>query len=229
MAAQTQLLLFLVQQGVQCPRPVMNIFGKYFSVENLEGSHHMVRLLEFQPGKVFNDVIKTNNLYYQVGEFVATFDLALKHFSHDAFLTHKTLWMLDSIHNLDEFLYAVEDGEKKFLVEQVLHTFKRDVLDHSNKFARGIIHGDFNEQNILVNSTDKQYEYKVTGIIDFGDTSLSLYVFELAIAISYMIIQSEDLDTAGYVIAGYEMIRPIPDNEKRVLKVSRRIRSTVAS
>lgn len=199
----------------------MNIFGKYFSIENIDGSHHMVRLLEFQPGKLFNEVIQTNHLFYQIGEFVASFDLALKHFSHDAFLNHKCLWMLDSIPKLEEFLFAVEDVEKKSLVEQVIHSFKRDVLKHKSKFARGIIHNDFNEHNILVDLTDKPHEYKITGIIDFGNVCLSLVVFDLAVAISYMVIKSEDIETAGYVIAGYEMVRPIPEHERKILKVSK--------
>lgn len=54
---------------------------------------------------------------------------------------------------------------------------------------------------------------------DFGDTCYSYYVFELAIAMAYMMIQSKELSTGGLVIAGYGMIRNIPDHERKVLKV----------
>lgn len=57
--------------------------------------------------------------------------------------------------------------------------------------------------------------------LDFGDTSYSYYVFELAIAMAYMIIESKELSTGGLVIAGYGMIRSIPEHERKVLKVCR--------
>lgn len=57
--------------------------------------------------------------------------------------------------------------------------------------------------------------------LDFGDTSYSYYVFELAIAMAYMMIESKELSTGGLVIAGYGMIRNIPEHERKVLKVCR--------
>lgn len=217
--AQTQLMLFLSQQNIQCPRPVMNIYGKYHSLEKIGSAQNNVRLLEFQPGKVFQDVLKTNNLYYQAGEYVAKVDTALKDFKHDAFDSHVTLWHMQSLPNLKEFLYVITDVERKDVVEQVIVAFETQVLQNSDKFARGVIHGDFNTHNILVNKTDRLNEFKVSGIIDFGDVSYSHYLFELAIAMAYMILQSEDIETGGLVIAGYSMIRNIPQEELDVLKV----------
>lgn len=217
---QTQLILFLRQQGIECPKPVMNIFGKYNSIEKIGESTHLVRLLEYIPGRIFNNVLKTKYLFYQVGEFVAKIDSALKRFQHDAYDTHKTLWMLDSMPQLPKFLYAVNDAKRQALVEEVLKEFNEQVLAHSADFAKGVIHGDCNEHNIVVTKTSPESdEFRVTGIIDFGDTCYSFYVFELAITIAYMILQSCDLETAGYVIAGYQELRPIPTNERNVLKV----------
>lgn len=71
----------------------------------------------------------------------------------------------------------------------------------------------------MVSKTGKGDEYKVMAAIDFGDTSYSYYVFELAIAMAYMMLESKELSTGGLVIAGYGMIRNIPENERKVLKV----------
>lgn len=90
-------------------------------------------------------VPKTNNLYYQVGEFVARLDNALKYFQHDAYRRHKTLWMLDMAPKLHEFLAVIKDEEKKGIVEDVVAAFEKNVLAKIDTFARGIIHGDFNE------------------------------------------------------------------------------------
>lgn len=213
-------MLFLRQQGIECPKPVMNIFGKYHSVQKIGEVQHLVRLLEFLPGEIFVHVPeKTHYLFYQVGELAGRIDLALKRFTHDAYNSHKTLWMLDQLHEMKKFLYAVEDVERQKLVQQVIDEFAQTVLPQLNKLGKGIIHGDFNENNIIVSKANNTNEYRVTGMIDFGDTSYSPYIFELAITIAYMILQSDDLETAGYIIAGYEMIRPITSRERKVLKV----------
>lgn len=227
---QTQLMLFLRQQGINCPKPVMNIFGKYHSIENIEGSRHLVRLLEFLPGKMFNDVLKTNHLFYQVGEFIGQIDLALKRFEHEAYDNHKSLWMLDAVPELSKFLYAINEPNKQQLVQQIMNEFNCMVLRHKNKFAKGVIHGDFNEHNIVVTKiAPDSNEYRVSGIIDFGDTCYSLYIFELAIAIAYMLLQTCELDTAGYVIAGYQEFRHIQENERNVLKVKCKMQNAYKS
>lgn len=198
----------------------MNIYGKYFSVERIYNSKNAVRLLEYQPGKIFHDVLKTNHLYYQVGEFLAKIDNALKNFKHEAFETYRSLWHLEATMRLSEFLYVVKDEERKEIVEQVLQEFDKQILQNMDQFDGGMIHGDFNEQNIIVNRTDKPNEYRVTSVIDFADASHSKYLFELAICMAYMMLQGGDISAGGLVMAGYGMIRPIPEQEIKGLKVS---------
>lgn len=221
------MTLFLRQQGIECPKPVMNIFGKYDSLEKIGDSMHLVRLLEFIPGRIFNDVLKTKHLFYEVGEFVAKIDSALKRFKHDALENYKSLWQLESLPQLSKFLYAVNDTQRQAIVQKILVEFKSSVLDHYNDFARGVIHGDCNEFNLVVAKDSPTSDiFRVSGIIDFGDSSKTLYVFELAITITYMLLQSCapdrscELETAGYVIAGYQQIRLIPQHERNVLKVN---------
>ena len=45
----------------------------------------------------------------------------------------------------------------------------------------GYIHGDFNEQNIIVDAQDN-----IHGVIDFGDSQKNPLVYDIAIAIMYM-------------------------------------------
>lgn len=219
--AQTQTILFLRQQGIECPKPVMNIFGKYHSVEKIGEGQHLVRLLEFLPGEIFVNVPnKTHYLFYQVGELAGRIDCALKRFKHEAYDTHRSVWMLDQLPEMKKFLYAVQDVDKQTLVQQIIDEFQWNVLNQLNKFDKGIIHGDFNEHNVIVSKANHSSEYRVAGLIDFGDASYSPYIFELAVTIAYMILQSDDLETAGYIIAGYEMVRPIPPIERKALKAS---------
>ena len=72
----------------------------------------------------------------------------------------------------------------------------------------GVIHGDYNEQNIIVRDVEERDEmdgYKISGIIDFGDMQRSCYVFEVAITIMYMMVESkivDPLEVGGHVLAG---------------------------
>ncbi|EDW04088.1 hydroxylysine kinase [Drosophila grimshawi] len=218
--AQNQLLLYLAKQNVQCPRPIANARGSYYSVEQLSGNGHVVRLLEYIPGKMFHEVDVTKNLLYQSGEYLAKLDRALKSFTHKAYETHKTLWMLQSVPQLRDFLYVLEDHQRKALCEEIIDTFESKVLRLINLLELQIIHGDYNEQNILVNATnpDRPNSYRVTGVIDFGDTSRSPLIFELGIAMTYMMLQAKDLASGGIFLAGYTSVQSVNDVERGYLK-----------
>ena len=52
---------------------------------------------------------------------------------------------------------------------------------YMNPLDVGYIHGDFNEQNIIVDSRGD-----IHGVIDFGDSQKNPLVYDIAIAIMYM-------------------------------------------
>lgn len=133
----------------------------------------------------------------------------------------QSIWMMENFPKLKDFLYVIKDEHHKDIVEQVLDAFQRRVIPNINEYEQGVIYGDFNEHNIIVNKKSSNVkEYEITGIIDFGDVCYSRYVFELAIAMAYMILEANDINTGGLVIAGYSMIRLIPLHEKEILRVS---------
>ena len=92
----------------------------------------------------------------------------------------------------------------------------------------GLIHGDCNEQNIIVKEMPDQggkkpeeREYVVNGLIDFGHLGHSCYVFEVAIVIMYMMVESnvvDPLDVGGHLMAGYLSEMELNDLEWNVLR-----------
>lgn len=126
--------------------------------------------------------------------------------------------MLSSISHLEEYIGVVNEGQRG-MVETIVEQFKQRVLENIDQFAKQTIHGDFNEQNILVGKTLGSSDYKVTGVIDFGDTQHNCLLFELAIALSYIMLTTGEIETGGYFLAGYKMTRLIPEHEMQVLKV----------
>ena len=74
--------------------------------------------------------------------------------------------------------------------------------------------------------------YHVSGVIDFGDIHQNFYIFELAIAVCYMMLESgsmSPLDAAGHVIAGYHHKRPVSDEEFSLIKVKKKSRKLIST
>ncbi|TMW54879.1 hypothetical protein DOY81_000112 [Sarcophaga bullata] len=206
------------KQQVQCPRPIPNVNGNYYSVESINGAEHVVRLLEYVPGKLFHEVNVTNYLLYQSGEYLAKIVKALKNFHHVAYETHKTTWQLQSVPKLRDFLYVLQDHSRKEIIEEIIREYESIVLSKIDNFDAQIIHGDFNEQNLVVEPCNSGSDYKVKGIIDFGDTNKSPVLFEVGIALTYMLLQAKNFESGGIFLAGFESIYPLTAETKQYLK-----------
>lgn len=93
-----------------------------------------------------------------------------------------------------------------------------------------MIHGDINDQNVVLTPGPADESWDIAAVLDFGDTQHSCYVFELAICICYMMLltaETDPLDAGGHVIAGYNTVRPLPDVELSILKASHNIIGTI--
>lgn len=109
------------------------------------------------------------------------------------------------------------------MVEEILGSFSQNVLAKTDTLQGGIIHGDFNEQNIIVDQWGDG-EWRVSGVLDFGDACLSNYLFELAISMCYIMLDCKrnGLDPiigSGHILAGYKIVRPTANFDTHLLKV----------
>ena len=55
--------------------------------------------------------------------------------------------------------------------------------------SAGVIHADVNDQNVLVRCDADTADVTITGLIDFGDAHCAPYVFDVAIAVTYCMLQ----------------------------------------
>lgn len=222
--AQNQMMLYLSQHGILCPRPVQNIERKLMALTKLNGGEvkNIVRLLTYIPGDILASVDYTPNLLYQIGEMVAKTDLALMDFHHEGLEGVERIWNLSSLPKVKDFISTVADEKRRALSHEVIENFERVVVPEYNQLLFGAIHGDLNEQNILVKADDSEPgKFNYAGIIDFGDIQRNYYIFELAITICYTMLDCKSmdiLDAPGHVLAGYSRWRSIPDKEFEILK-----------
>nr|XP_018909094.1 PREDICTED: hydroxylysine kinase isoform X3 [Bemisia tabaci] len=205
------------------PKLVKTRCGKEYILQELgePGKKYAVRLFEYIPGNILHGVSSIPlTLFEEIGSTVGRIDLVLKGFWHKGYQETKTVWMLDHIESLEPFLYAVKNEGDRTLVSEVIDTFQQTVMKHYDQFSKGVIHGDFNESNVIVgrHSNCDAGDLHVMGVLDFGDTCYSTYLFELAITITYAILQADDLIAGKHVLKGYTKVNPLSQLELQFLK-----------
>ena len=224
--AQNEMILHMADAGLAVPEPVKNIAGNFKSMEalttNNKTSQNIVRLLKFIPGKTFYEIETwTTAHFYQCGEFLARMDKSLATFKHSAYDNRNSIWFLSSIPAVKDFVSAVTDDEKRKLVVDIIDQFCEIVIPASKQLEKGIIHGDFNEQNILCQKSEATGEYEISSVIDFGDSQYNPLLYEVSIAIMYMMTKCTVIPPAmagGHVLAGYIQHRDLPLLERKLIR-----------
>ena len=147
-------------------------------------------------------------------------DAALESFQHPGYDNRNSIWFLSSIPDLTSFTFSVTDPEKRRLAEDIILEFKTLVKPAEDQLQKCIIHGDFNEQNILCRES-KTGEYEIFSVIDFGDSNYNPLLYELAICIMYMMTKCTMISPSlagAHVIAGYIQHRDLTPLERRLIR-----------
>jgi hydroxylysine kinase len=238
--AQNLLILHLAKAGMVVPEPVKNKFGDLKSMEylTLEKSDEqklnnvndppkkgfLVRVLKFVPGKILYDIDPwTTDHLFQCGTYLSKMDKELQSFDHKGLEARSSyIWFLSSAPKVKEYIFAVDNEDHKKLVTSIIDAFLNEVEPVKDQLASGPIHGDFNEQNILLIEREKgSGKYDVHAAIDFGDAHKNPLVYDLAITIMYLMTRCTQIHPSmagAHVIAGYQTVRKITDLEMSLLR-----------
>ncbi|XP_038640269.1 hydroxylysine kinase-like [Scyliorhinus canicula] len=228
--AQTRAMMFLNEKGFPSPIPIPTTDGRIMSLESIERGNectqNMIRMLTYLPGVPFAKLTLDHRTFYRIGRTFAQMDKAL----HEGFRhpTAKCLhregfrWDLSNLHLVEQYLCELKEGDTHSIVRQVVQEFKEKILPNLSHFRKGIIHGDCNENNILLEPmegrrgpTHPHPEFRISAILDFGDMNYGCFVHELAISITYLtIMDSDPIGVGGHVIAGFESVIPLSEQER---------------
>ncbi|XP_078615663.1 hydroxylysine kinase-like isoform X1 [Branchiostoma floridae x Branchiostoma japonicum] len=223
--AQNQMMTFLADRGFPVPRIVPNLQGADMSLEQLlkkdngSTSHNIVRLLTYLPGTVYHNVPVTKRLAYDAGAFLAKIHEALRDFSHPALHRPEFVWSLKCLPSLENYLHCLKEERHKDINKEIIQAFREKVLSRMDDLPQGVMHGDFNDLNVLVEEDPvTPSEYRVCGLLDYGDAIVNPYVFDLAIALMYfMSVVKDPITFGGHLVAGFESVRPLTPAEWDVL------------
>ena len=199
--------------GMPVPTAIGDREGGVIRQVDFMGGSVSARLQEFLPGDAWRDVSSDGKLLRSIGSSMGQLHHALEGLSQDqpgVVRTHQ--WDLAEAGQHREPIGKIEDAELRRTVERCFHLYAAIARPRLALCPHGVIHGDGNDENLLVE------DGRVVGILDVGDTQWGALIQDLAITLAYA-LQHEgvDLETASELVAGYESVRTLSEDERASL------------
>jgi 4-aminobutyrate aminotransferase-like enzyme/Ser/Thr protein kinase RdoA (MazF antagonist) len=174
-----------------------------------------VRLITALPGTTLGTAqLHTDALRRDLGGAVGRLGRALTTFDHPGF--HRDFYwdLANGERIIESYLPLVADPALADRIRAFAAYHRTHVVPLLPGFQRGVIHGDLNDYNILIDEAHQT----VTGILDFGDMVMSHTVNDVAIAGAYVALSAEDpLAAAAAVVAGRHETYPLTEAELEAL------------
>ncbi|KAK3607400.1 hypothetical protein CHS0354_022564 [Potamilus streckersoni] len=235
--AQGQLIMHLKKSGIPTPGVILNLEKQLFCVEDLPTEDGLsqkiiLRLMEYIPGSTFLDAGNPLHLLPEIGKLTGKVDNSLRNFYHPA-LDIVYDWQLTSVTSLLSLL-TILSADQQELGRAVIQAYEDRISPILDTLQRGTCHGDINNCNVIVKGASaddsKQIagegnntDLKIAAVIDFGDSCVGYYVYEIATAVADLMTsckgQYDPLDVASLVIHGYLSEFQLHEQELRILKL----------
>jgi hydroxylysine kinase len=171
-----------------------------------------LRLLTWLPGTPLAHLPRSPALAAAIGTALGRLDATLATFSHPA-ADHHFLWDIRNAADLAPLTPALPD-DLLATVTRFLDRFRTCTAPALATLPRQVIHGDFNPHNLLADPSDPT---RLTGILDFGDMTLSHRICDLAVAASYLIDPADPLALLLPLTQAYHRANPLTPQEISLL------------
>ncbi len=204
--------------SVQLPRLIRPVSGDALvSIDDGRGVYRKARLVSFLSGRLMSVAQPHGSgLLYALGQALAQVDEALSRFDHPG--AHRfDQWDLKQAPAQREHLHLVQDASLRSIVEKSLNAYADLDSGLLDSLPRSVIHGDANDNNIVVSCADV-WPQDVVGLIDFGDAVYTQRIHEVAIAAAYAMLDKADpMSAARAIVRGYASVLPLEADEIHVL------------
>ena len=207
---QTQALLHVAVTAPDLPIP--HVIPARDGRTILPTPDGALRLLTWLPGTPLAHLPRTPALAAAIGAALGRLDATLASFHHPA-AAHHLLWDIQNARDLIPLTSALPSDLKPHITA-FLDRFGSDIAPALAQLPAQVIHGDFNPHNLLADPADPN---RLTGILDFGDMTLSHRVCDLAVAASYLIDPADPPSLLVPLTRAYHQANPLTEQEIRLL------------
>lgn len=173
------------------------------------------RLLPFIEGNLLSSVAQTTALVTNFGEAIGLLNQSLLSVQSDTIKARTLFWdMKHTLLNAEKTSY-IQHPEDRKVVHYFLDLFQQNVFPIQHQLRHSIIHSDLNDNNVIVEGET------IKGIIDFGDSVYSPLIFEVAIAVTYIMLsnEKEPFEKAKAFLQGYHSVVPLTKEEIELLYI----------
>ncbi|MCX7973749.1 MAG: aminotransferase class III-fold pyridoxal phosphate-dependent enzyme [Candidatus Aminicenantes bacterium] len=218
---QNKAMEFLASKlpQIKFPRVLAALNGEQINeVEGRDGHKYLVRLLTYVPGEVFSCLEKIPPFTWkELGQLLGLIDQALLTFSHPA--SHREIpWDLKNVLWSKERLKFIADKEKRRLIEFFLTQLELRILPEVAKLRQSVIYNDANENNLIISRKNSGQPPRITGLIDFGDMVETYVAAEIAIALTYaMMNKVEPFEVGTTLLSAYHQTFSLKPEEINLL------------
>lgn len=162
------------------------------------------RLLPFLEGKFISEVPHSNLLLESFGKALALMDKKLLGIYDASVKGRETQWDLKFFKSNRGYLEAIENPMDRSLAHYFFLQFDENIYPIQDSLRKSIIHNDANDWNVLTKNG------LVTGIIDFGDMCHTWLINELAVGLTYILMNKDNpLEVASQVLKSYHRHYPL--------------------
>ena len=175
---------------------------------------YWMRLLTWVPGVPLAENPRPSlSLLSDLGAFLGRMTRAFEGFEHPC-LKRRFRWDMTQLLTLKPYLTDVE-GSRKDLVERELERFEAITGPALGSLRQGPLHNDANDHNLLIDDAEGRVRL---GLIDFGDLLEGPLICELAIAMTYLMMeQPAKTEIAKALLEGYHGVFPLCREEVQCL------------
>ncbi len=169
-----------------------------------ETGDQLYRLLTFIEGEFLGEVSHTPALLFSLGEFLGRIDLRLLEQDVEIYKAKELVWDLKHFRKNYKYRTCIPDTRDRNLVEYFFLQFEAHIRPVAYDLRQSLIYNDANDWNILTDAG------KVSGVIDFGDMCHSWLISEVAIGMTYVMMnKDEPLQYGVEVLKGYHKELPL--------------------
>ena len=192
------------------PKVLKNSSGDFLSI--FEKQNCIIRVISWVDGELFANITPDKNLFENLGSFLAKSDNVLKTLDIQLLKTRNYTWDIDNALLSEKLLKFIQDPEIRRITNYYFLQFKQFVLPKLSDLRKSNIHGDANDLNLFVKNNT------ISGLIDFGDAVYSSLINEVAVAITYAVMNSEDpIKDAASIVKGYSNVEKLTEIELSIL------------